>query len=441
MNKKMIMLMAAALALLSASGQVTFTGAGVATYSPIEITPESNPNMKIYVIWNTQGVSMHYASETGERAQVCTFESYPNEIDGVQWNGYETTLNQVIKNTGYIINDTFYCWVVNYADYKMTLNSISWDDDLLKLKVDGIAPKIPYKNKINGSTQVLDRELELSYKTQVWDDVNKEWKDDTTVVETFESLDNGIIEIEPPLCNTDFVLTGDYFLMQWNIPKEEARSADDYYAKAVRCVTDTIIYTRDNNNEKDMTSSAPVHVLFRGHPTSAVEYRVWEIATDPDFENVILQFNQDELDYTFSETGNYYVRYKVANADGSCEYIDDNIYVINVTESELKCPNAFSPTIHDGVNDIWKVSYKSLVEFHCWIFNRWGTLVYEYTDPGGGWDGTYRGKLVDTGVYYYVITALGSDGVKYDKRGDINILGYKRGVSGTDNGTDMGGGY
>ena len=67
----------------------------------------------------------------------------------------------------------------------------------------------------------------------------------------------------------------------------------------------------------------------------------------------------------------------------------------------------------------------------------------EFTDPGSGWDGTYRGKLVDTGVYYYVVTALGSDGVKYKKRGDISILRYKRGGEGTSGdgsgGVDTGG--
>jgi hypothetical protein len=55
--------------------------------------------------------------------------------------------------------------------------------------------------------------------------------------------------------------------------------------------------------------------------------------------------------------------------------------------------------------------------------------VYEFTDPDGGWDGTYNGRLVDPGVYYYVITATGSDGKKYKKRGDINILHYKKGAS------------
>ncbi|MFV0535946.1 MAG: gliding motility-associated C-terminal domain-containing protein [Dysgonomonas sp.] len=56
------------------------------------------------------------------------------------------------------------------------------------------------------------------------------------------------------------------------------------------------------------------------------------------------------------------------------------------------------------------------------IVNRWGVKMYESTDPAKGWDGRYKGKYVNTGVYFYVIEAQGSDGVKYRKRGDINIL-------------------
>ncbi|MBQ4034994.1 MAG: gliding motility-associated C-terminal domain-containing protein, partial [Paludibacteraceae bacterium] len=32
------------------------------------------------------------------------------------------------------------------------------------------------------------------------------------------------------------------------------------------------------------------------------------------------------------------------------------------------------------------------------IFNRYGQMIFEGND---GWDGTYRGVLVDPGVYYY----------------------------------------
>jgi gliding motility-associated-like protein len=143
------------------------------------------------------------------------------------------------------------------------------------------------------------------------------------------------------------------------------------------------------------------------------------------------------VDYTFYDYGTYYMRYTVANDDGTCPFYSD-VFTIVVNESDLQCPNFFSPGSTEGVNDIWKVSYKSLVEFHCWIYNRWGNLVYEFTDPGDGWDGTYRGKPVGTGVYYYVIKATGSDGVKYSPRGAISILNYTGHGDGTNTNVDPG---
>jgi len=91
----------------------------------------------------------------------------------------------------------------------------------------------------------------------------------------------------------------------------------------------------------------------------------------------------------------------------------------------------FSPGATEGVNDEWKVSYKSIISFECHIFNRWGIKVAEFNDPSQGWDGRHGGKVVPAGVYYYVIKARGADGKNYDLKGDINIINY----SGTLNGT------
>jgi gliding motility-associated-like protein len=66
----------------------------------------------------------------------------------------------------------------------------------------------------------------------------------------------------------------------------------------------------------------------------------------------------------------------------------------------------------DGTNDEFRVAYRSLREFHCWVYNRWGKLVYEWTDPAKGWDGTIYGKPAAEGAYYYVIRALGTDADK-----------------------------
>lgn len=71
-------------------------------------------------------------------------------------------------------------------------------------------------------------------------------------------------------------------------------------------------------------------------------------------------------------------------------------------------PNVFTPN-GDGMNDEFRVAYRSIREFHCWIYNRWGHLVYSWDDPAKGWDGTINGRPAPEGAYYYVIRALGTD--------------------------------
>ena len=65
---------------------------------------------------------------------------------------------------------------------------------------------------------------------------------------------------------------------------------------------------------------------------------------------------------------------------------------------------------------------KSIVEFKCAIFDRWGVKMFEFNDPAIGWNGKYGGKYVPSGVYFYVIQARGSDGQEYKLKGHINIL-------------------
>jgi gliding motility-associated-like protein len=40
------------------------------------------------------------------------------------------------------------------------------------------------------------------------------------------------------------------------------------------------------------------------------------------------------------------------------------------------------------------------------IFNRWGQLIYESNEVTKSWDGKYKGKQVESGVYTYRIEAL-----------------------------------
>ena len=93
----------------------------------------------------------------------------------------------------------------------------------------------------------------------------------------------------------------------------------------------------------------------------------------------------------------------------------------------ISVPNVFSPN-GDDINDIvypYSTIIDQVITFK--VFSRWGELLYEESDfqtnsPGHGWDGTYRGKYMQPGVYVYYLEALCFSGDKVIKQGDITIF-------------------
>lgn len=66
-------------------------------------------------------------------------------------------------------------------------------------------------------------------------------------------------------------------------------------------------------------------------------------------------------------------------------------------------PNAFSPN-GDGINDKWEITYlDNYVGCTVDVFNRNGSTVFSSIGYSKMWDGTYNGKPLPVGVYYYVI--------------------------------------
>ena len=185
-----------------------------------------------------------------------------------------------------------------------------------------------------------------------------------------------------------------------------------------------------------ISGSAPMRIEFKAQVTAPENIQwhcEWDFSKSEEFEsNYIMPRYEDDTDYNFTESGRYYVRLLVSYTDNEGNNIElpaSESFVINISESDLKIPNAFSPN-GDGINDIFKVTYKSLIRFNAYVFNRWGQQLYSWglNNIDEGWDGTFNGKAVKDGVYFIVIEAEGSDGRQYKHKGDINIL---RGFSGT----------
>lgn len=441
------LILALAVTTLSAvqlSAQISFSGN---LYEPYTETPASSTGLDcIYVLYDAYRVSMSYTASTSNTVTWYSYGSlgggYAEEVTDVTTSGKVTTMSPVEANCGYIIEegtDRTYIWVADYQSYHLHLNSITIDTEVdcgsVTLYVEGEGDDIVYYT-INGAKKTLDREIVLTYNDLTWDSDDYTWDEEETTV-SYDGYQS-TITLTAPYCNTTFILSGDKLLEYWGLGTSV--ESETYYTSNVGVETTAEQETRENLNEvsssdSDLGGSAPVTITFTAYTTDGVNHNEWQIASDSDFEDLLYRYNEEEITFTFNEAGTFYVKFVGTDSSGECT-AEGDVYTVTIGESSLLCPNVFSPTSSEGVNDEWMVSYKSIIEFHCWIFNKWGVQICELTDPSQGWDGKYKGKYVKSGTYYYVIKARGSDGQKYDLSGDINIIGVKESSSSSSSSSD-----
>jgi gliding motility-associated-like protein len=97
--------------------------------------------------------------------------------------------------------------------------------------------------------------------------------------------------------------------------------------------------------------------------------------------------------------------------------------VINIGQGgHFFIPNTFTPN-GDGKNDIFRVRGPQYTKFYLAVYNRWGQMVYETTNPNDGWDGIYNGMPADPGVFgYYVRAACGEGKEETFKKGNVTLI-------------------
>lgn len=89
---------------------------------------------------------------------------------------------------------------------------------------------------------------------------------------------------------------------------------------------------------------------------------------------------------------------------------------------DLMIPNAFSPN-GDGLNDKFgPESIGNPMEFKMTIFNRFGQLIFTSVTINNKWDGTYLGKPVDVGTYFYRIFNKCTNESENTFKGDITVI-------------------
>ena len=110
----------------------------------------------------------------------------------------------------------------------------------------------------------------------------------------------------------------------------------------------------------------------------------------------------------------------------------DEITIVGRVERFVYIPTAFSPGNRDQINDVFGIfgnpKYITNVKSFL-IFDRWGEVIFENfnflpsatqsIDPDNGWDGTFRGQILNPAVFTYFAEIEFFDGVTEIIKGDV----------------------
>lgn len=111
----------------------------------------------------------------------------------------------------------------------------------------------------------------------------------------------------------------------------------------------------------------------------------------------------------------YYVQYTDANGCRAFSHVRLEYVPL------IWVPNTFTPD-GDQFNNLFSVVHSGINDFECLIFDRWGEVIAILTEGHNSWDGTYKGKMVQEGVYTWKMTYTDRNETPHDLVGFITVL-------------------
>lgn len=122
------------------------------------------------------------------------------------------------------------------------------------------------------------------------------------------------------------------------------------------------------------------------------------------------------------------IAYQLTAWDANGCPITDRVTILVDRSRRVYIPNVFSPDF-DGINDVFTIyGDNDVVQIQrLLVFDRWGELVYESgpfapNDEKIGWDGVFRGRKLNPGVYAYLAEILFLDGDSDVFEGSVTLL-------------------
>mgnify|MGYP000989320600 FL=1 len=94
---------------------------------------------------------------------------------------------------------------------------------------------------------------------------------------------------------------------------------------------------------------------------------------------------------------------------------------VEIICGDIFVPSGFSPNA-DGENDELCVYSDCMNEMDFTIYNRWGEVVFESGELDFCWDGTWKGKDLNPGVFVYILSGQLINGDLVQQKGNITLI-------------------
>jgi large repetitive protein len=180
------------------------------------------------------------------------------------------------------------------------------------------------------------------------------------------------------------------------------------------------------NQTPSASFTADPTVLFPESPNTTIlntsiggDFYIWNMGVgDPDE----MYFEPGDYQFPANIADTFMITLYAVTTEGCADTAYQQILFNN--DPFYYIPNTFIPD-GDNTNDVWLPIFSNLnniKKYRVQVFNRWGELVFETTDPSKGWDGNYLGNNCQDGTYTWKMQFTWYDYRVYNKAGHVNLL-------------------
>ena len=192
---------------------------------------------------------------------------------------------------------------------------------------------------------------------------------------------------------------------------------------AFGCATDTTfnLYVMTTPNEPSLSITTPdcpgdpIFITALGESNSTINWSGPNNFTSTSF-NVMMPITQTGM--------GAYIAYIVSQYGCISDTASIIADIANIgTLNDFDFPNVITAN-NDNTNDVLDLkSYFSTCDaYTCYIFNRWGQLLFETNDAEKGWDGTISGAEQSSGTFVFMAKGTDYTGKIIIKNGTVVLI-------------------